>query len=144
MNYLFDFMASVRLHDPANPTPQGPAKPAEPTSDDRNPAVPPGQTPGETGGTPDPFATRWGPSLDHAEPSIDLPADSWRWRVANWPHERWAEWRRRAGELEPPNPNAEMIRVAEHLAYVELTRAPVTACGTSDPVPSPPTPETRP
>lgn len=76
------------------------------------------------GETPSPLADRWGPSLDHDEPSIVIPADSWRWTVANWPHERWAAWRRRAGELEPPDASAEQIRVAERLAYQEMTRAP--------------------
>jgi hypothetical protein len=56
-------------------------------------------------------------------PGIDLPASSWRWTVARWPHPRWVAWRRRAGELEPPGATAEMIRAAEWTAYQQLTRS---------------------
>jgi hypothetical protein len=74
--------------------------------------------------TADPFAARWGPALDDDVPGIDLPANSWRWVVAGWPHDRWVAWRRRSGELEPLNATAEMIRTAEHLAFIELSRSP--------------------
>jgi hypothetical protein len=41
---------------------------------------------------------RWGPSLRHSEPGIDVPAD-WRWRVANLPRDRWLAWLRRSAQI---------------------------------------------
>jgi hypothetical protein len=77
---------------------------------------------GEPGSSPD-------------SPEIDIPADDWRWTVANWPHERWSAWRRRvttilavADELvlmedreDAPRADVEEIRAAERRAFDELT-----------------------
>src|SRR4051812_22217363 len=49
--------------------------------------------------SPDP-SERWGPSLDHSEPPIDIPADHWRWRAATLPHAEWLSWRARSGEIQ--------------------------------------------
>jgi hypothetical protein len=68
-------------------------------------------------------------------PMLDVPANDWRWAVANWPHDRWALWRRRvavilaeADELvliedreDVPRADAEEIRAAERRAFDELT-----------------------
>lgn len=75
---------------------------------------------------------RWGPSLAHGDPGITIPPD-WRSTVARWPHTRWSTWRKRSAELAealaatedpdgPPSPEerAELIRRAEHRAFLEL------------------------
>jgi hypothetical protein len=49
------------------------------------------------------------------------PADDWRRTVANLPHEEWVAWRRRSGELEPPDATIEEIREAERQAFAEIT-----------------------
>jgi hypothetical protein len=67
-------------------------------------------------------------------PGIDPPDTSWRRSVATWPHERWVEWRLRAGELKPPNATAEQIQVAGWLAYQEMARVPAVAHDIPDPV----------
>ncbi len=51
---------------------------------------------------------------------IDIPADHWRWRVANLPEAEWIAWRRRSTALQPPNPTAWDIETAEIDAYLEL------------------------
>ena len=61
------------------------------------------------------------PGSSPAAPEIDIPP-AWPWIVANWPHGRWVEWRRPAGEIEPPDATADQIRDAGWRAYVELTR----------------------
>jgi hypothetical protein len=70
-------------------------------------------------------AQRWGPALDHDEPGIDVPADSWRWQVAHWPHARWAAWRDRSAAIlphvDPDLSGAAAIRAAEFVAYLEMT-----------------------
>ena len=69
-------------------------------------------------------AMKWGPTLDDPEPGLDVPANDWRWVVANWPPDRWSAWYRRAGELEPPGADADAIRAAQLLAYEELLARP--------------------
>ena len=63
-------------------------------------------------------AQRWGDA--DATPGVDVPADCWRWRVANWPIDRWLAWHRRAGELVRPGDDAGAIRAAQRRAYDEL------------------------
>ena len=69
-------------------------------------------------------------------PMLDVPADDWRWTVANWPPDRWSVWRRRVAEIlaeadelvliedraDSPRADAEEIRAAERRAFEELTR----------------------
>ena len=56
---------------------------------------------------------RWGPAEREPRPGIEIPADDWRWTVAGWPQERWAAWRRRAGEMLTHGADAAQIREAE-------------------------------
>ena len=57
--------------------------------------------PAEPAGPPPDPSERWGPSLDHSEPPIDVPADHWRWRVANLPHAEWVAWRAGPASCKP-------------------------------------------
>jgi hypothetical protein len=69
------------------------------------------------------LSARWGPSLDHAEPSIDIPADDWRCRVANLPHAEWVRWRARSAEILATlgdSPHAEQTVEADRLASAEM------------------------
>ena len=64
------------------------------------------------------LAQRWGDA--DASPGIDVPVDSWRWEVANWPIERWLEWNRLVDELRPAGANAAMIKAVQRLAYERI------------------------
>lgn len=63
---------------------------------------------------------RWGPAIGDPEPGLDVVPSDWRWTVACWSHDRWVEWRRRSGEMQPPSPTVEQIRDADRRAYEEL------------------------
>jgi hypothetical protein len=68
---------------------------------------------------------RWGPSLRHAEPGIDVPPD-WRWRVANLPCDRWLAWRRRSNQIQATlghPPTVDEIRAADRMAAEEILAA---------------------
>jgi DNA primase len=56
-----------------------------------------------------------------ARNAIAPPTRCWREIVVGWPHDRWMSWRNRATDLLPSAPTAEQIRMADHLAYIELT-----------------------
>lgn len=71
----------------------------------------------------DPSAERWGPSRTSDDPSIHIPADRWRWRIAcgSWP--RWLAWHNLTDELMPANATAETIAEVQHEAYRRLEDA---------------------
>jgi hypothetical protein len=65
------------------------------------------------------LSARRGPGQEDDTLAREIWCD-WRWAVANWPHDRWLAWRRRAGELLPERPSAEEVREADRRAYLEL------------------------
>ena len=82
---------------------------------------------------PDPWsvlsAQRWGPSLEHDNPGIDVSIDDWRWTVANWPVARWSAWRALAGKLlDVEHPTVTEIEAAERRAFEELTPTETRDC----------------
>lgn len=65
---------------------------------------------------------RWGPSLFHDEPGIDVPPD-WRSAVAGLPQDRWMAWRRRSEKIQATlghPPTADEIRAADRQAAAEI------------------------
>ena len=57
------------------------------------------------------------------EPGDDIPdrkPDGWRWVVATWPHDKWAEWRAWSSETTPEHARPEDIAAADYAAYTAV------------------------
>jgi hypothetical protein len=75
------------------------------------------------GRTPKVFSATWlNPEIGQADPDMEAEA-AWRAGVAALPHEEWARWRRRSGEIQAAlghRPEADEIRQADHQAAAEV------------------------
>jgi hypothetical protein len=68
---------------------------------------------------------RWGPSLDHTDPPIDIPGD-WRFQIAALSDDAWIRWRARSGAHQHAlanTPNVDEIHESDLQAAVEILRA---------------------
>jgi hypothetical protein len=81
------------------------------------------------------------PGSSPDSPMLDVPGEDWRWAVANWPHDRWSDWRRRVtailteadaerttedgGDSALVDDRSDEIRAAGRRAFDEMTRPSV-------------------